>query len=104
MKQLLPTNMKHKEDCNCLSCEKIRTNNTIYFEDELDKEICHECGFIDCQKLANCPIKCDICSKNLAVYDGKTISGPWAFMCQECMHTNGIGLGLGKGQILKEVR
>ena len=35
-----------------------------------------------------------------AVYDGKTIRGPWANMCEECFGTHGIGLGTGRGQKL----
>ena len=33
-----------------------------------------------------------------ADYDGKTIRGPWANMCQECFDDWGVGLGTGKGQ------
>lgn len=33
-----------------------------------------------------------------AVYDGKTVHGPWANMCDECYKEVGTGLGLGKGQ------
>jgi len=43
---------------------------------------------------------CDFCGKN-AFYDGKTIKGPWAFMCEEHFNLYGVGLGIGKGQILK---
>ena len=43
---------------------------------------------------------CDICSSTTARYDGRTIFGPWANMCQACFDTNGIGLGTGKGQKL----
>jgi hypothetical protein len=35
-----------------------------------------------------------------AHYDGATIHGPWAFMCEEHFRLYGIGLGLGKGQRL----
>ena len=45
---------------------------------------------------------CDFC-KEVAVYDGKTRMGPWAFMCEYHFMMNGIGLGLGKGQRLSEV-
>jgi hypothetical protein len=38
-----------------------------------------------------------------ALYDGATIHGPWAFMCEEHFRLYGLGLGLGKGQRL-EVR
>ena len=30
--------------------------------------------------------------------DGKTTSGPWAFMCLDCHRLYGYGLGVGKGQ------
>jgi hypothetical protein len=48
---------------------------------------------------------CDICKMNRqltteATYDGKTIHGPWANMCQECMNSYGVGLGIGRGQRL----
>ncbi len=35
-----------------------------------------------------------------AAYDGKTRQGPWAYMCEACFRTEGIGLGEGKGQRL----
>lgn len=49
---------------------------------------------------------CDICKYDLnkpgvpASYDGKTNRGPWANMCQTHFQSDGIGLGLGKGQRL----
>lgn len=33
---------------------------------------------------------CDIC-KQPALYDGKTIHGPWAYMCQSCFEAIGKG-------------
>jgi hypothetical protein len=45
-------------------------------------------------------VRCDICKKEVAMFDGKTISGPWAYMCEVCYARNGKGLGLGKGQRL----
>lgn len=36
----------------------------------------------------------------LALYDGKTIHGPWAYMCAEHFRLYGVGLGTGKGQRL----
>ena len=36
----------------------------------------------------------------VAAYDGKTLRGPWAYMCEECFAQNGTGLGLGCGQRL----
>lgn len=35
-----------------------------------------------------------------AGYDGKTKMGPWASMCEPCFEEVGVGLGLGKGQLL----
>lgn len=43
--------------------------------------------------------KCDFCDKP-AHYDGKTIMGPWAHMCEEHFAKYGVGLGTGKGQKL----
>lgn len=46
---------------------------------------------------------CDFCDKP-AAYDGKTVHGPWAWMCEEHFGTYGPGeTGLGKAQrIVKE--
>jgi hypothetical protein len=38
-----------------------------------------------------------------ALYDGATIHGPWAYMCEEHFRLYGLGLGQGRGQRL-EVR
>jgi hypothetical protein len=35
-----------------------------------------------------------------AQYDGKTIGGQWAFMCEDCFMSHGVGLGVGRGQRL----
>jgi hypothetical protein len=43
--------------------------------------------------------QCDFCA-GTAKYDGKTIHGPWANMCQQHFSRYGIGLGTGKGQEL----
>ena len=43
---------------------------------------------------------CDICRARPAAVDGKTVHGPWAYMCVPCFETLGVGLGLGKGQRL----
>ena len=43
--------------------------------------------------------KCDFCDKP-AYADGKTTMGPWAYMCKTHFDMYGVGLGLGKGQIL----
>ena len=44
---------------------------------------------------------CDFCGFYGPKYlvDGKTKQGPWATMCPSCHKANGVGLGLGKGQI-----
>ena len=42
---------------------------------------------------------CDFC-KDEAVYDGRTVMGPWAMMCPEHYMEHGVGLGVGKGQFL----
>lgn len=42
---------------------------------------------------------CDFCGEQ-ARYDAATKLGPWAFMCQKDWLANGVGLGLGKGQLL----
>ena len=46
-------------------------------------------------------MKCNFCETEEAAYDGKTIYGPWAFMCHNCFEAFGVGLGLGKGQKLE---
>jgi hypothetical protein len=46
-------------------------------------------------------MKCNFCETDEAAYDGKTIYGPWAFMCHNCFEAFGVGLGLGKGQKLE---
>ena len=49
---------------------------------------------------------CDFCKMagvtpaNPAAYDGKTRSGPWAYMCARHFKINGVGLGEGRGQKL----
>lgn len=35
-----------------------------------------------------------------AAYDGKTVQGPWANMCEPCFASHGVGLGTGRGQRL----
>jgi hypothetical protein len=41
-----------------------------------------------------------------AEYDGKTVTGPWAYMCGAHYSKYGMGLGTGVGQrlILKETK
>lgn len=51
-------------------------------------------------------MKCQTCEKKYkaeAKYDGKTKIGPWAYMCEPCFSSYGIGLGLGKGHKIKSV-
>lgn len=50
------------------------------------------------EKLPNCDFRHE--SETLAAYDGRTIGGSWAYMCQQHFERYGIGLGLGKGQKL----
>jgi hypothetical protein len=42
---------------------------------------------------------CDFCGL-LAAVDGKTVHGPWGYMCYEHHGRWGAGLGVGKGQVL----
>ena len=52
--------------------------------------------------------QCDFCKENgwntPAHFDGKTVFGPWANMCDSHFRSYGTGLGLGIGQrlIVKE--
>ncbi len=53
-------------------------------------------------KMSHAP-DCDICEglglkRADASYDGKTIYGSWAWMCEGCFKVYGTGLGLGIGQ------
>lgn len=43
---------------------------------------------------------CQVCGGHFDefVIDGRTLQGPWAYMCQTCHHQIGVGLGLGRGQ------
>ena len=45
--------------------------------------------------------QCDVpmCTQ-VAVVDGKTVYGHWAYMCPRHFRTLGVGLGLGRGQVL----
>lgn len=40
---------------------------------------------------------CDFCGSP-AYADGKTLMGPWAYMCVLCYEGYGVGLGMGQGQ------
>lgn len=42
---------------------------------------------------------CDVCGE-AAVYDARTIHGPWAMLCEVDYQELGIGLGIGRGQRL----
>lgn len=44
---------------------------------------------------------CDLCGEEQALYDGKTVAGAWANMCNYCFNEHGIGLGVGKGQLIE---
>ena len=46
---------------------------------------------------------CDFC-KEIALYDGKTHLGPWAYMCERHFNLYGIGIGPDKGQKLVLVK
>lgn len=43
--------------------------------------------------------RCDFCDKE-AHYDAKTKMGPWAYCCEDHFKERGMGLGLGKGQLI----
>jgi hypothetical protein len=44
---------------------------------------------------------CDLCLHfQPAVYDAKTVRGPWADLCDRHFITHGVGLGVGKGSRL----
>jgi hypothetical protein len=45
--------------------------------------------------------KCQLCKIKEATVDGKTKTGPWAYMCYTCHRIYGMGLGPGRGQLLK---
>ena len=50
------------------------------------------------------PTKCDLCGEPLEkkFIDGKTTSGPWGMLCEDCHETHGVGLGLGRGQMYEK--
>ena len=48
--------------------------------------------------------KCRLCEQQEATIDGRTNAGPWTYMCDNCHKTYGVGLGLGKGQILANIK
>lgn len=54
-------------------------------------------------KVESLPL-CDLCKEigeeNEAHYDGMTVFGYWANMCDDCFAAVGTGLGIGVGQRL----
>ena len=42
----------------------------------------------------------DLCGEE-AHFDARTVSGPWAYLCDLCFGQYGVGLGTGLGQMLK---
>lgn len=46
---------------------------------------------------------CDICNKDVTskYIDGRTTSGQWGNMCLQCHKVHGVGLGIGKGQLIE---
>jgi hypothetical protein len=44
---------------------------------------------------------CDVpgCAQE-AIVDGKTVHGPWAYLCGRHFRALGVGIGPGKGQVL----
>ena len=51
---------------------------------------------------------CDECKSNWEIvparYDAKTKYGYWAYLCEKCFKTEGIGLGVGRGTKLECVK
>ena len=48
------------------------------------------------------PGACQLCGRSLSeaksYFDARLFaSGQWAFVCPECFHAYGVGLGIGKG-------
>ena len=50
------------------------------------------------------PAECQLCNVPTpdTFVDGRTRMGPWGYMCLPCHRTNGVGLGLGKGQLYEK--
>ena len=51
-------------------------------------------------RLLNCDFCTQIGQEEKAEYDGKTTFGVWAFICLKYYDIYGIGLGMGRGQML----
>lgn len=53
-------------------------------------------------------VSCDFCeqegTRKEAKYDGKTVYGYWAHMCEKHYRQFGIGLGIGRGQELEVIK
>lgn len=48
---------------------------------------------------------CDFQCGEIALYDAKTVQGPWGYMCQSCFDKYSTGkLGTGLGQRLQVVK
>ena len=43
---------------------------------------------------------CDLCG-NTAHFNARTVTGPWAYLCDLCFGEYGVGLGVGMGQMLE---
>jgi hypothetical protein len=48
---------------------------------------------------------CDLCKlkkgRNIpATVDGATVFGMWGYLCNDCYHLYGVGIGVGQGQLL----
>lgn len=66
--------------------------------EEKDAQDIREHRAVMVDRLPDCDFSHDV--KVKATYDGKTLMGPWANMCEKHFHINGVGLGLGQGQRL----
>ena len=53
-----------------------------------------------CKYLGTSLPACDVCREPNAEFDGATIHGPWAYMCETCHARIGVGTGTGRGQRL----
>jgi len=50
------------------------------------------------------PSECQLCHEAItdSFIDGRTIQGPWGYMCLRCHREHGVGLGTGKGQMYEK--
>lgn len=53
--------------------------------------------------IVEAPNECQVCNQRIQTVfvDGKTLAGPWAYMCVTCHDRYGIGLGTGHGQLFE---